>query len=103
MFHTALASCPPWCARTHGEVRGEDDTVHVSEHAVAGNRLLRLCTTIDPVTGEQDGPYILVGHQELTLDEAEDLLAALTALVSQGRGESAAPDPVVTESPDGRP
>jgi uncharacterized protein DUF6907 len=90
MSRTAPTSCPPWCARIHGEVRGEDDAVHVSEQAVAGNRLLRLCATIDPVTGEQDGPYVLVGHQELTLDEAEDLLAALTALVSQGRGQPVA-------------
>ena len=90
MSHTAPSSCPAWCARSHGEVGGEDDTVHVSELAVAGNRLLRLCATIDPVTGEQDGPYILVGHQELTLDEAEDLLAALTTLVSQGRAQRGA-------------
>jgi hypothetical protein len=86
MSHIAPTSCPSWCARTHGEVRGEDDTVHVSELAIAGNRLLRLCATIDPVTGEQDGPYILVGHLELTLAEADDLLAALTTLVSRGRG-----------------
>ena len=90
MSDATSLSCPRWCTRTHGEIRGEDDTVHVSEQAVAGNRLLRLCATIDPVTGEQDGPYILIGHQELTLDEAEDLVAALTTLVSQGRAEPVA-------------
>lgn len=77
------ATCPDWCARRHGEHAGEDDSVHVSGQLMVRRSLLRLCMTVDPETGEQDGPYVLVGSDEYTLHEADVLIAALTQLVDQ--------------------
>ena len=79
------AFCPPWCVMTHGVHVGEEDQVHVSGQFCVRNTLIRLCTSIDPVTGEQDGPYVLLGHHEYTLDEAEDLVDLLLSLISQAR------------------
>jgi hypothetical protein len=84
-------TCPAWCARRHGERPGEDDQVHVSGQLMVRRTVLRLCTTIDPETGAQDGPYVLVGADEYTLHEADVLIAALTQLVDEGRGEVTAP------------
>jgi hypothetical protein len=85
------ASCPAWCSRRHGERPGEDDTVHVSGQLMVRRTVLRLCTTIDAEAGTQDGPYVLVGADEYTLHEADVLIAALTQLVDEGRGEVTAP------------
>jgi len=76
-------TCPDWCARVHGEYPGEDDSLHVSGHLMVRRTLLRLCMTVDPGTGAQDGPYVLVGSEEYTLHEADVLIAALTQLVDQ--------------------
>jgi hypothetical protein len=77
------ATCPDWCARRHGEHVGEDDSVHVSGQLMVRRSLLRLCMTVDPATGAQEGPFVLVGSDEYTLHEAEVLIAALTQLVDQ--------------------
>ncbi len=94
------ASCPAWCARRHGERPGEDDSVHVSGQLLVRRTVLRLCTTIDPGTGTQDGPYVLVGADEYTLHEADVLIAALTQLVDEGRGEVTAPAVPRMRTPD---
>ncbi|WVM98293.1 hypothetical protein U5C87_07990 [Terrabacter sp. C0L_2] len=47
---------------------------------------LRLCTTVDPVTLQGDGPYVLVGGEEYSLHEADALIDALTQLVDEGLG-----------------
>jgi hypothetical protein len=78
-------SCPTWCALRHGEHPGEDDTLHVSKPVFVQNTLVRLAATLDPDTGAQDGPYLLLGNEELGLDEAGDLITVLTDLVAQGR------------------
>jgi hypothetical protein len=85
------ATCPAWCARVHGDQLDEDDQVHVSGSLLVRRTLLRLCTTVDPATGAQDGPYVLVGPEEYTLHEADVLVAALTQLVDEGRGEVSSP------------
>ena len=85
------ATCPEWCARVHGDQLGEDDHVHVGGSLMVRRTLLRLCTTIDPATGAQDGPYVLAGSEEYTLYEADVLIAALTQLVDEGRGEVSPP------------
>ncbi|WP_210438774.1 DUF6907 domain-containing protein [Nocardioides xinjiangensis] len=77
-------TCPTWCTLTHGRHRGEDDTVHVSGSLVVRHTVLRLCMTVDPGTGAQEGPFVLVGAEELTLHEAEALIDALTQLVDRG-------------------
>jgi len=79
------ATCPPWCVMTHGVHLGEEDQVHVSGQFCIRNTLIRLCSTIDPVSREQDGPYVLLGHHEYSLDEAGDLVDVLLSFISQAR------------------
>ncbi len=79
-------ACPAWCVLRHGEHSGEEDLVHVSGALLVRRSVLRMCTTTDPETGIQDGPFVLIGSAEFTLHEAEALIAALTQLVDQGRG-----------------
>lgn len=79
------ASCPAWCVVRHGVRPGVEDLVHIGGALLVRRTVLRLCTTIDPEAGAEDGPYVLVGREELTLHEAEALLAAVTQLVDEGR------------------
>jgi hypothetical protein len=81
----ATGGCPAWCTIRHGDQRGEEDLVHLSEQVFVRNTLVRMCTTIDPDTKLQDGPYILVGSDEFTLGETMDLVDVLQRLVTQGR------------------
>jgi hypothetical protein len=74
-------TCPRWCVTEHGQLDGEEDHLHTS----AGLRLAdgvtaHLCATVDPNTGQTDGPYILVESQEWTLDHAKSVGHALIAL-----------------------
>lgn len=78
--------CPSWCVQQHGIRQGEDDTIHVSVELLVRGVSLRLCTTIDPVTEQTDGPYVLLGGEEYTLHEADALIDALTQLVDAGMG-----------------
>ena len=47
--------------------------------------LARLCLSVDPRTGVEDGPYVLIGWTEYTLDEAAGLGGALIAMARAGR------------------
>jgi hypothetical protein len=79
-------TCPPWCVADHGANHGEDDQVHTGEPVeLADGVLARLCLSVDPRTGAQDGPYVLVGWSEYTLDEAEALGTALVTMARAGR------------------
>jgi hypothetical protein len=60
------------------------DPVRLDDEATA-----RLSMSIDPETGEQDGPYILIGSKEYSLEQAAELTAQLTALTAAGRVYSA--------------
>jgi hypothetical protein len=51
---------------------------------LADGLLARLCMSVDPRTGAQDGPYVLVGWSEYTLDEAAALGSALIAMAKAG-------------------
>lgn len=74
-------TCPHWCARPHGVTTGEEDWLHVSEPlSLAGGVLAQLCMSIDPETGSQDGPYVLIGDTQYTPAQAEVLGARLIAL-----------------------
>lgn len=81
----AARRCPAWCVVRHGEFAGEEDLVHVSEVTCLGDTMVRLCATIDQATGLQDGPYVLLGGDECTLDEAAALLDVLASLLEQAR------------------
>jgi hypothetical protein len=80
------ATCPPWCEMGHGIHLGEEDQVHISRQLCVRNTLMRLCATIDPGTGEMDGPYVLMGTQEFDLGEVDALIAALTQLAEDAKG-----------------
>jgi hypothetical protein len=70
----------------HGRHPGEDDWVHTGEPLeLADGILARLCLSVDPRTRVEDGPYVLVGWTEYTLDEAAGLGAALIAMAGAGR------------------
>ncbi len=77
---TTSGRCPAWCGVTHGQLTGEEDLVHLSGELLVRDTLLRLCADGDSA----HGPYVLVGHDEFSLHEAEALIAALTQLVDQG-------------------
>lgn len=78
-------TCPPWCVAAHGMHLGEDDWVHVGEPvALADGVLAQLCLSVDPQTGAKDGPYVVVGWSEYTLDETAALGAALVAMARAG-------------------
>ena len=80
----ASHECPTWCVLRHGVLPGEDDLVHVSGALLVRSTVLRLCTTLE-ADGSEDGPYVLLGSVELTLHEADAMIAALTQLVDRGR------------------
>jgi hypothetical protein len=88
-----LTRCPAWCAVRHGSGQDEGDLVHISGALLVQRTVLRLCTTIDPDGDVEDGPFVLVGSAELTLHEAEALIAALTQLVDEGRGSLSTEQP----------
>ena len=74
-------SCPCWCVTHHAAHAGEEDWLHTGEPIlVADGMSARLCMSIDPDTGEQDGPYVLIGTTELTLAETAGLAASLLDL-----------------------
>lgn len=84
------ATCPPWCSLEHGIHGGEEDTVHISDELCVRHAYLRLCSSIDPATGDQDGPYVLMGAEEYTMDQVDALLGALGQLRTMA-DESALP------------
>jgi hypothetical protein len=76
-----VGSCPEWCVVAHDRGTGEDDAVHVGAPlAISDEVLARACMSVDPSSGVCDGPYVIVGWTELSLDEAETLGASLIAL-----------------------
>jgi hypothetical protein len=82
----AAESCPSWCVADHGAHDGEEDRVHIGAPVEVDDGVLaRLCLSVDARDGAQDGPYVLVGWSEYTLDEAASLGSALIALARTGR------------------
>lgn len=97
---TARSGCPCWCVTRHDAARGEDDWVHEGapldvEDGVAA----RLCMSVDPTSGAADGPYVVVGSRELTVDQAEALGVSFIGLALAG-ASSTRPGAGGTHSPD---
>jgi hypothetical protein len=79
-------TCPHWCVVQHGLHTGEDDWLHLGEPVALGDGVLaRLCLSVDPRTGAQDGPYVVVGSSEYTVEQAEALGTALVTMARAGR------------------
>ena len=87
-------SCPAWCVTAHDPARGEDDWLHLGEPVVLDDGTgARLCMSIEPGTGERDGPYVLLGDSQLHPADAErvgEQLIALAALVRPPDPDAAA-------------
>jgi hypothetical protein len=77
--------CPSWCALRHDRYQGEENLVHVSEGRFVRNTLVRICMTMDPQTGRTDGPFVLLGTDEYSLDEVAALVDVLRDLLNLGR------------------
>lgn len=83
--HARGSMCPGWCITTHGSLPGEEDWVHEgAEVAIVDGLTARLCMSVDPLTGAQDGPHVLIGSEELTLSAASELGSRLHALATAG-------------------
>ena len=76
-------SCPGWCVAGHGANLGEEDWLHTSEPVrIIDGLPAQLVMSIDPSTGEVDGPYVLIRDTELTLAEVSALATSLSTLVT---------------------
>ncbi|MGS0684531.1 hypothetical protein ACVBEQ_05120 [Nakamurella sp. GG22] len=73
--------CPPWCTAEHGVLLGEEDHLHIgADVPLTDSMTARLCATIDPESGETDGPYVIVDSLELSLDCTRSIGNTLLAL-----------------------
>lgn len=80
---TVVNTCPHWCATEHGVYLGEEDWIHTGAPVVVVDELdARLCMSIHPDTGVVDGPYVLLGANELTADETKAIGESLIRLAS---------------------
>ena len=85
-------TCPPWCVVAHEPGRGEEDWLHESEPVpVADGVSARTCVSVDPSTGERDGPYVIVGDDQLTPHEARRLGEEIRLLGSLDPGPPSPP------------
>jgi hypothetical protein len=83
LWSAGRATCPPWCVTAHGVHLGEEDWVHLGEPLpLAEGISAQLCMSIDPLSGVEDGPYIIIGGTEYTLPAAKALATSLMALAT---------------------
>ena len=81
----AAVGCPPWCVTGHGVHLGEEDWLHCSEPLPLTNGVsAQLCLSIDPTTRTEDGPYLVVGSTEYSLEDGRALALRLLTLASTG-------------------
>ena len=77
-------TCPAWCVLEHGIYAGEDDHLHTGAPLrLARGVTAHLCATIDPKSGRLNGPYVVVGGEEWTLQRTRSIGHALIALAEQ--------------------
>ncbi len=82
--------CPNWCVAGHRADLGEEDWLHTSEPVPFVDAVpARLVMSIDPCTGEVDGPYVLIGTAEYSLPDATALAERLLGLVAAHDGTKA--------------
>ncbi|WP_299444949.1 DUF6907 domain-containing protein [uncultured Phycicoccus sp.] len=80
--------CPAWCRITHGTLQGEEDRLHLGVTVYVRETPVRLCMTAAHGSTPSDGPYVIVGEREFTLDEADALSAVVARLVEAGSAVS---------------
>lgn len=87
--HDVSPACPAWCVVEHGVRLGEEDWLHTGEPVVVADGMMaRLCMSVQPDTGIEDGPYVLIGGCELTLAETGALATTLLAMAGSDGGLS---------------
>lgn len=59
--------------------------MHLSEATFVRKTMVRLCMTTGHEQEVEDGPYLLLGVEEYTLDEAADLLNLVQSLLARSR------------------
>ena len=92
LLSVSAVGCPPWCVTGHGVHLDEEDWLHCSEPVpLTDGVAAQLCLSIDPSTRVEDGPWVVVGSTEYTLDAARALALQLLTLVSTGSSDSSAP------------
>ncbi len=70
--------CPPWCVTSHGSVAGEEDWLHTGVPLLLAEGVqAQACQSVDPHTGEIDGPYVVIGWSQYTPGEAVAMGTAL--------------------------
>lgn len=77
--------CPDWCHAPHApSPADEDDRLHTSDPVeVTDTVSARLCLSVDAHGQVVEGPYVLVGFAEYTLDQARVLGEGLLQLVRE--------------------
>lgn len=76
-----VVACPEWCVTPHGSVAGEEDWVHAGEPLPLTDGVqAQTCSSVDPGTGETDGPYVVIGWSQYTPAEAEALGMAIVTM-----------------------
>jgi len=75
--------CPSWCVTGHRAELDEEDWLHCSEPVpFVDGAPARLAMSIDPATGDVDGPHVLIGASEYSVTEAIGLAEGLLRLAS---------------------
>lgn len=84
------SGCPRWCAAEHGLTAGEEDLLHLSNPVeVAGGLRAQMCLSVDAASGVADGPWVMIGGSEYTLEQAEELGVSLVAIARSAAADSA--------------
>jgi hypothetical protein len=77
--------CPAWCTRDHDALDGEEAWLHVGRPQTPdGEAGPLLAMTREPGTGVVDGPWVLVGDDEYSLEQAKALGTALIGTAAIG-------------------
>ena len=85
LLSVSALGCPAWCVTGHGQHLGEEDWLHCSEPVPLTDGVsAQLCLSIDPATRTEDGPWVVVGSTQYSLDATEALALRLLALASAG-------------------
>ena len=89
-------TCPPWCTAVHGTYTDDLDALHSADEVpLASSLTAQLCCSVDPLTGEVDGPFIVVGREEWSPQRTAEVglaLLRLAALADSGaRADVSAP------------
>jgi hypothetical protein len=83
-----LPSCPSWCVELHATVEADDVRVHIGEPVhLSDGVAARLCMSVDALGEVEDGPFVLVGEEEYTLEEAIALGGALIAMAEHAAAQ----------------